>query len=453
MQEKEGFAEVKLKMMDDAVEEIMRIHRSLPPRPGLEEVSAARNVIQSKLEGLEKGDSIPDIFSVLREMQRGVIHFHSKKKRREAQILLDTDELHSAMDVLIQRASEFLQPMNSAMESSKKLISSREVETVNFSVPVLGEEEGEERLRLIDLSLVIDASTKTGAEELLLKGKLSDRIDYFPDSIGKLSNLIKLDLSENRIAVLPSAIGGLESLQMLDLHGNRIRELPESIGMLRGLISLNLSCNGITFLPAAIGDLENLQILRGEANEFEELPHAIGKCTSLRVRELHLDYNKIKALHEAVGRLESLEIMTLSYNNIRQLPSTMASLSNLKRVDLSFNELGFIPESFCFATKLVRLDVSNNFADMKALPRCIGNLEMLEELICHNNQIRNLPDSFGLLSNLALLTLDGNPLVDPLGDVARQGAQAVVKYVHELVVKRDDKFRVGFCFFPMGKKA
>ncbi|KAJ0884125.1 putative leucine-rich repeat domain superfamily [Helianthus annuus] len=65
----------------------------------------------------------------------------------------------------------------------------------------------------------------------------------------------------------------------------------------------------------------------------------------------------------------------------------MWSLRKLKELDLSFNEVESVPESLCFATTLVKINISNNFADLRSLPRSIGNLENLEELDISNNQI------------------------------------------------------------------
>ncbi|XP_051114829.1 plant intracellular Ras-group-related LRR protein 4-like [Andrographis paniculata] len=545
--------------MDDAVEEVMRIHRSLPPRPGIDEVVAARTLIQNveredqlRLEAIAKQtrsiDVPEELFRILQEMQRNMIHFQSKEQRREAEKLLDLEGVHLVFDDLIQRASECIKysysrtpqsrpakpstpspgtsnpgstsaafspsSLSSAVQAASKSQSPLPMASSSFynddSAAVRGSktytskddsylktkpsfhgdggvvpfgvrskdvfaapqivdptlkppatfDEGDQKLSLIKLASLIEVSAKKGTRELLLSGKFSDQVEWLPDSIGKLSSLITLDLSENKISVLPDTIGRLSSLQTLDLHGNKIQELPESIGGLLSLLHLNLrgnqltslpasigqlvrlqkldlSSNGLTALPESIGLLEQLQIMNIETNDIEEIPHTIGRCASLK--ELHADYNRLKALPEAVGRIQSLEILTIRYNNIKQLPTTMASLSSLRQLDVSFNEIESIPESLCFATTLVKLDISNNFADLQSLPRSIGNLEMLEELLCHNNQIRVLPESFGMLNRLRVLNVEGNPLAIPPRDVIEKGAQAVVHYMAEIGVQKDTK--------------
>lgn len=535
--------------VDGVVEEIMRIHRSLPVRPAIDEVEAAKSLIvnvekedQARLESIAKqtkGVDVPEeLFMVLQEMQRNVVYYQSKEQKREAVKLLDLENVHSLFDEFIQRASKCVSSpsghktsysngsASSASMSFAKNSVSASVSTGGFQKPPLApvggagggsrmfhaeKERSElvtrddsyvkkakptfysngygveaptipsksnildssfkptttttagqdgEKLSLIKLASLIEVCAKKGSRDLKLQNKLMDQVDWLPDSIGKLSSLVTLDLSENRIMALPATIGGLSSLTRLDLHSNRITELPDSVGNLLNLVYLDLRGNQLTLLPASfsrlvrleeldlssnqiaalpdsIGSLVSLKVLNVETNDIDELPHSIGNCSSLR--ELRVDYNRLKALPEAVGKIQSLEILSVRYNNIKQLPTTMSSLTNLKELNVSFNELESVPESLCFATSLVKMNIGNNFADMRSLPRSIGNLELLEELDISNNQIRVLPDSFSMLARLRVLRVEENPLEVPPREIAEKGAQAVVQYMAELVEKREKK--------------
>ncbi|WJX55964.1 Plant intracellular Ras-group-related LRR protein 4 [Trifolium repens] len=542
--------------VDGVIEEIMKIHRSLPVRPGIDEVEAAKGLIlnvekedQIKFESIDKqskGNDVPDeLFMILQEMQKNFVCFQSNEQKREAFKLLDLENVHSLFDELIQRASDcvsnggssgsigsdfrkisysngsastvstnfsknsasgsgsrggFDKQVPSVVASSSLIHVDKEVSAKaselftrddsyvsksktkstfypngygiepNFtSKPQIMDSslkstasagQDGDKLSLIKLASIIEVSAKKGTRDLKLQGKLMDQVDWLPDSLGKLSSLVTLDLSENRIVAIPSTIGGLSSLTKLDLHSNRITEIPDAVGNLLSLVYLDLRGNSLTTLPASlsrlirleeldlssnlisvlpdsIGSLANLKVLNVETNDIEELPFSIGNCSSLR--ELRADYNKLKALPEAVGKIESLEILSLRYNNVKQLPTTMSTLINLKELNVSFNELESIPESLCFATSLVKINVGNNFADMRYLPRSIGNLEMLEELDISNNQIRVLPDSFRMLTKLRILRVEENPLEVPPREIAEKGAQAVVQYMAEFVEKRDKK--------------
>ncbi|ONH97372.1 hypothetical protein PRUPE_7G186300 [Prunus persica] len=552
--------------VDQVVEEIMRIHRSLPARPGVDEVEAAVALVQNvEKEDQARLDAIArqtktlqvpeELFMVLQEMQRSLVYFHSKEQKREALKLLDLENLHNLFDDFIQRASTCVASPNSTSSSSAKktttmISNSNSVSAVphkpspssasaahvfhsdnneivaksssvrvsrddsfmvnkakkQFFVDGIGARpavsstpqivdsslkpgsalnstggQESEKLSLIKLASLIEVLAKKGTKDLNLRNKLMDQIEWLPDSIGKLSRLVSLDLSENRILVLPSTIGGLSSLTKLDLHSNRIAQLPDAIGDLLSLVSLDLSANDLTALPAtfgrlvrleeldlssnslpalpdSIGSLASLKILNVETNDIEEIPHTIGHCSSLK--ELRADYNRLKALPEAVGKIESLEVLSVRYNNIKQLPTTVSSLLSLRELDVSFNELESVPENLCFATSLVKMNIGNNFADLRYLPRSIGNLEMLEELDISNNQIRVLPDSFRMLTRLRVLRVEENPLEVPPRHIAEKGAQAVVQYMTELVVKREVKAQPAkqkktwaqICFFSRSNK-
>ncbi|KAK7856109.1 plant intracellular ras-group-related lrr protein 4 [Quercus suber] len=463
-----------VKSVDEVVEEIMRIHRSLPTRPGIDEVEAAKALIinveredQARVEAIARQSKSPhvpeELFMILQEMQKNLVYFQSREQKREALKLLDLENAHSLFDEFIQRASKCVTKSSFKTDGigigfgPSTTSSTPQIFDSSLKPPPISGQDGD-KLSLIKLASLIEVSAKKGTRDLNLQNKLMDQIEWLPDTVGKLSSLISLDLSENRIVALPATIGGLSSLTKLDLHANRISELPESIGDLLNLIYLDLRANQLLSLPATfgrlirlqeldlssnqlyslpelIGSLVSLRKLNVETNNIEEIPHSIGRCTSLR--ELRADYNRLKALPEAVGKINTLEVLSVRYNNIKQLPTTMSSLSDLRELDVSFNELESVPESLCFATKLVKMNIGNNFADMTSLPRSIGNLEMLEELDISNNQIRFLPDSFRMLTRLRVLRVEENPLEVPPRQIAEKGAQAVVQYMIDLHEKRE----------------
>ncbi|XP_038886981.1 plant intracellular Ras-group-related LRR protein 5-like [Benincasa hispida] len=485
----------------DTVNELTTIFRSLPARPSIEEVEAAvaiLNTVQNdedfKLEELSKQevpDNVPEeLFFILQQMRKTMVLFESHEQRREAIRLIELDKMLRSFDELIRRASDLVsgdfkgqRPLNLSdpvEKISKETVISDPilekkkeneelenngnkglVKSSSFIPPLASSGEGETgKLSLMKVAALIENIFKSGSTVLNLKGKLMDKTELLPISIGKLSDLVELDLSENKIMALPPGISGLQSLKKfdihsnqlinlpdtfgelinltyVDLHANRLKSLPASFGNLKNLIYLDLSSNLFTHLPEIIGKLTSLKRLNVETNELEELPYTIGSCSSLV--ELRLDFNEIKALPEAIGKLECLEILTLHYNRIRGLPTTMGNLPKLKELDVSFNELETIPENFCFAVNLRKLNVGKNFADLTALPRSIGNLEMLEELDISANQIRFLPESFRFLSKLRVLQTDETPLEEPPREVVELGAQAIVKYMADAVEKRDTK--------------
>ncbi|KAL2458201.1 putative Plant intracellular ras group-related LRR 4 isoform 1 [Forsythia ovata] len=75
-----------------------------------------------------------------------------------------------------------------------------------------GGKEDVEKLSLIKVAAIFEDSVKTGASFLDLHGKLMDKIEWLPLSLGKLSNVIEVNFSENGIMALPTTIGNLKPL-------------------------------------------------------------------------------------------------------------------------------------------------------------------------------------------------------------------------------------------------
>ncbi|CAL9028980.1 unnamed protein product [Prunus brigantina] len=501
----------------ETVEEIMKLYKSLPPRPSIEEVEAAQSVLKTvnseeekKLEEIskqEKPENVPEeLFSVLQEVKKTMVLFQSHDQRKEAAHVVEMEGLFQTFDDLIQTVSGLVSGDTQVqkhvnLENSVEKIG-RETVISDESLTMKKEDKESERdgfkgvvrsastlssgavdsekMSLMKVAALIENTAKSGAVVLDLKGKLEDKVEWLPVSLGKLSEVTELDFSENRIMALPPTMGGLKALTKLDIHSNQLINLPESFGELSNLtdldlhanllkslpasfgnlinlITLDLSSNQFTHLPDVIGKLASLKILNAETNELEELPYTIGSCTSLV--ELQLDFNQLRALPEAIGKLESLEVLTLHYNRIKGLPTTVGNLNNLKELDVSFNEIESIPENLCFAVSLKILNLANNFADLRALPRSIGNLEMLEELDISDDQIRTLPHSFRLLSKLRVFRADETPLEVPPKEVIKMGAQAVVQYMADYVAERENakfqsmkkKKKKGFWFWFCSK--
>jgi hypothetical protein len=104
------------KSVDSVIQEVMRLHRLLPPRPSIDEVEAAMAVVRnvemeenSRIDTIlsqKKGIEVPEeLFFVVQEMQKNLVYYQSKEQKRDALKLLDLESLHVVCDELIQRAS------------------------------------------------------------------------------------------------------------------------------------------------------------------------------------------------------------------------------------------------------------------------------------------------------------------------------------------------------------
>ncbi len=106
-----------------------------------------------------------------------------------------------------------------------------------------------------------------------------------PDSIGDLTDLRSLALSDNQLNdEIPVSIGSLTSLQYLSLSNNELTGgIPAEIGDLSELTYLSLSNNQLVgTIPDNIGNLESLTILLISNNRLQgQIPEEIKLLTNL----------------------------------------------------------------------------------------------------------------------------------------------------------------------------
>ncbi|CAL9054029.1 unnamed protein product [Musa banksii] len=231
----------------------MRLHRSLPVRPGINEVEAAMAFVHNvdkelaRIDAIlkqNKGSEAPEELFF-----KNAVYDQSKEQKREAPKLLDLENIHALFDELIQRASSCL-PSSSSASAPSIPTSSVTVSMADSNTPtsysssassVLYSENGVKRntdwfpknakvacrwnrrnthpsrrlipnsttrqevtsgeesgkLSRIKPASLIEVSAKKGTRDLTRQNKLMDQVDWLPDSIGKLSDLVTLDLSEN----------------------------------------------------------------------------------------------------------------------------------------------------------------------------------------------------------------------------------------------------------------
>ncbi|XP_015691317.1 probable LRR receptor-like serine/threonine-protein kinase At1g63430 isoform X2 [Oryza brachyantha] len=105
-----------------------------------------------------------------------------------------------------------------------------------------------------------------------------------PKGIGKLRNLIVLDLSINQlVGSIPSEIGDMPKMLKIDLHANRLDgAIPPELGKLSSLTELRLSNNSLTGTIPGSNDSSVV---------FTNSDGQIGLCRLTQLTDMDLSYN------------------------------------------------------------------------------------------------------------------------------------------------------------------
>ncbi|KAL3643065.1 hypothetical protein CASFOL_013880 [Castilleja foliolosa] len=162
-----------------------------------------------------------------------------------------------------------------------------------------------------------------------------------PDStIGKLLNLEKLDLSNNKITALPSDLWSLGSLHTLNLSHNQITEsLSSNIVNFGHLQSLDLSFNNFSgSIPEGFSSLPSLRVLNLGHNGFEStIPLGISHCKSLVYVDLS-ENNLVGSLPSGFGvALTRLKLLSLAGNEISGRDSDFSGMKSMSYLNISGN--------------------------------------------------------------------------------------------------------------------
>uniref|UniRef100_A0A7N0UGX0 Disease resistance R13L4/SHOC-2-like LRR domain-containing protein n=1 Tax=Kalanchoe fedtschenkoi TaxID=63787 RepID=A0A7N0UGX0_KALFE len=446
---------VTLDTVDGVVAQITRLHRSLPLRPDIDEVEAAKALVQnvdkddgSIIEAVAKQRKSPDVpqelFKILVEMQMNLITYHGKEKKKEALKVLELENLHLQYDDLIQRASTCVQSStpSSKMPSSN---SNHHPDHSNGSASTLSSSNFSPSRSSAASSGPSTASVRThsstfyftGKEPIKSSGVFSKDDSYvqttsslfFSDKTGAAStkgppklhqiqdsslnpdkdngqDSDKLSFIKLASLIETSSKKGSRELNLQNKLSNGVSQLPESVAKLSGLMTLDLSKNQLAVLPSTIGGLSCLTKLDLHDNRIEEVPDDF--CNLVNLVFLDLSSNQFTSLPGAFGKLVHLEELHLSSNRLVALPESVGSLIRLKGLMVETNDIEEIPHSIghCASLRELRADYNR----LKALPEALGRIGTLQVLSVRYNNIKQLPTTMSSLVKLQELDVSFNEL-------------------------------------------
>jgi len=145
------------------------------------------------------------------------------------------------------------------------------------------------------------------------------------------------DFSSKVLAELPAESALLSNMVKLNLFNNKLTKVSNNFGVLYTLISLDLSSNAISEVSASISKLVLLKELNLNKNKLTELPFEFGNLENLKY--LYLRSNYLNELPKSIARLKNLETLDLSLNKLTSIPLEIANLKNLKTLNLVGNDI------------------------------------------------------------------------------------------------------------------
>ncbi|KAK0618481.1 hypothetical protein B0T17DRAFT_496197 [Bombardia bombarda] len=239
-----------------------------------------------------------------------------------------------------------------------------------------------------------------GLTGLLKLNLANNRLKNIPSYFGAYRALRTLNISSNFLEKFPTFLCDLESLVDLDLSFNLIGSLPEDIGKLQNLEKFVITNNRLSGpLPKSVGGLSYLRELDIKYNAITGID-IISELPKLEI--LAADHNSIS---QFVGTFERIRSLRLNWNPITKF-EIKSPVPTLKVLNLSNAQLASIDESFNNMLSLERLVLDKNY--FVSLPNQIGNLRRLEHFSISNNSVGELPPEIGCLTELRVLDVRGN---------------------------------------------
>ena len=274
-----------------------------------------------------------------------------------------------------------------------------------------------------------------------------------PREVTRITNLTKLNLSDNKISMVRKELIELEGLEILDLSENNMKIFPTVLCSLSLLSDLNIGHNNITRLPVQLGRLSNLKKLglkglqliqpaaeisnlsapgiveymrkffrvdKGESRKldianvgFRKFPREIA-VLGTHLTELSLDGNAIQDITDEIQALSELKRFTASNNQLLNLPYELNFLKEVEYLDFSHNGISAFPNVHALR-KLVYLDASHNV--MSSLPNNMRRWTALRTLKVTNNDLQSLPEPLGELERLTSIDVSDNRLTSLPGSI------------------------------------
>uniref|UniRef100_A0A0D9VIB7 Receptor kinase-like protein Xa21 n=1 Tax=Leersia perrieri TaxID=77586 RepID=A0A0D9VIB7_9ORYZ len=234
-------------------------------------------------------------------------------------------------------------------------------------------------------------------------------------SVGNLTSLHTLDLSNNQFSGQIPALGNLQKMHFLNLSFNSLDgPIPDSLTNCSNLRIIDLYSNSLEGeIPLKIDLLSDLLDLIIAHNQFTGvIPPTLSNITG--IEKLRLGYNNLQgSIPDELGKLPNLSVLLLGGNKLSgEIPQSLFNLSSLQRLTLELNLLGgSLPSNIGYAFPNIQQFYLGGNKFEGHIPTSLGNASLLKLIDLSNNTFSGqIPSSFGKLRNLIILNLEKNSL-------------------------------------------
>ena len=142
----------------------------------------------------------------------------------------------------------------------------------------------------------------------------------------------------NIIKIHKTIFFNLSNLINIDLRDNKLLKISNNFKLFKNLKSLKLDYNQITFIPSFIGELLHLETFTISSNLISYMPTSIQNLTSLKT--FNFSNNRIERLPIEFGQLAAMQTLYMDGNYLMAIPTTICYLKRLS--ELSFDWLEFV---------------------------------------------------------------------------------------------------------------
>ena len=202
---------------------------------------------------------------------------------------------------------------------------------------------------------------------------------------------------------MPNGISQLQSLKILNIENCEVKELSGEIALLKNLEQLHIKyCRGVRQLPSEMQNCTKLQKLSlYSLEEHFDFAGSLNLLTNCDIRYLELSQNwRLKKFPGAVFQFKNLEFLGLNIYETDSIPREIGNLRKLKEIVLGASNFKFLPVEFGKLSSLKKIDLSGHVDfDFEQVFCVLTKLDSLEEINLNWGE-QKIPDSIVNLKRL-----------------------------------------------------